>query len=294
MYHECYSRWEQNILLNLSLHCKTKWIFSVQGSTFHSHTRQDQTTLKIWATATRQMMTGRCLRPLAAVYNYAQRCGHLWLGRLLGARSSPARSITLPPLKPLLWITRSTTRSPGRKLYTAPQSPLTLQLSRSVRDWIHHTPKYTNTQIHCCDGSLINSCSWALLLLSLCDWCLASLALTNTDWSQTCDDFGPNLFKGSSLYVQLYLVSELNLESLQVVAENQRRGENAVRDKVVYLPASSTTGAGQSRKVSCIPAGLSSGQNQDTVSSFLTVNINVTQQYATIKCIPKWLKKVQS
>lgn len=50
---------------------------------------------------------------------------------------------------------------------------------------IYHTPKYTNTQMRSCDSSLqqalIRLCSWALLLLSPCDWCLASLALTNAD-----------------------------------------------------------------------------------------------------------------
>lgn len=50
---------------------------------------------------------------------------------------------------------------------------------------IYHTPKYANTQMRACDSSLqqalIKLCSWAPLLLSPCDWCLASLALTNAD-----------------------------------------------------------------------------------------------------------------
>lgn len=48
-----------------------------------------------------------------------------------------------------------------------------------------HAPKYTNSQMHRGDSplqqALIKLCSWALLPLSPRDWCLASLALTNTD-----------------------------------------------------------------------------------------------------------------
>lgn len=72
----------------------------------------------------------------------------------------------------------------------------------SDRDWdTSHTQ--VHKRMHGCEGplqqGLIKSCFWALLLLSPCDWCLASLAVTNTDWSQTLNDFGPNLFKDSSL-----------------------------------------------------------------------------------------------
>lgn len=45
-----------------------------QSSTFHWRIRKAQIMLKIWVTETRQMMTGRCLRPQAWVYNYAQDC----------------------------------------------------------------------------------------------------------------------------------------------------------------------------------------------------------------------------
>lgn len=140
-------------------------------------------------------------------------------GRLPGPWSSPssAGSMALWNLRPE-WPGAN----PWRKLYTALLNPLTLWLSKSVRQRfrIHHahTAQHTNTQMQGCDGSLqqalIKLCSWALLLLSPCDWCLASLALTNTDWSQTLNDFGPNLFKGSC-QIFGFRVLQLNRESLE-------------------------------------------------------------------------------
>lgn len=71
--------------------------------------------------------------------------------------------------------------------------------------------------------AVIKSCSWALLLLSPCDWCLASLAVTNTDWSQTLNDFGPNLFKDSSLLcAHKTCVQLLNIWAQSVSAELRR------------------------------------------------------------------------
>lgn len=128
-------------------------------------------------------------------------------GRLLGLGplwAQPTASLWLPCKKLLLWITRSKAGSPQRKLYTAQPTPVTLSLSQSVRQrLVYITHIQVHKHIHGCEGplqqALIKSCSWALLLLFPCDWCLASLAVTNTDWSQTLNDFGPNLFKDSSL-----------------------------------------------------------------------------------------------
>lgn len=123
-------------------------------------------------------------------------------------QAKPTASLCPPRKKLLLRITSSKAGSPQRKLYTAPPTSLTLSLSQSVRQRLGYITQHTNTQAHThtymvAEGplqqALIKSCSWALLLLSPCDWCLASLAVTNTDWSQTLNDFGPNLFKDSSL-----------------------------------------------------------------------------------------------
>lgn len=128
-----------------------------------------------------------------------RRAAGLW-SSLSSSRSIPC----LPCKKLLLWITRGKAGSPQRKLYTAQPTPVTLSLSQSVRQRLGNIiHMQVHKHIDGCEGplqqALIKSCSWALLLLSPCDWCLASLAVTNTDWSQTLNDFGPNLFKDSSL-----------------------------------------------------------------------------------------------
>ena len=146
------------------------------------------------------MMTGRCLKPLAGVYNYAEHCRRGWLGRLMAHQPSPSSAYGVA------LFTRKTSALNHQEPSWEPweqtlQSRIPLGCCKTVQ-LIYHTPKYANTQMRACDSSLqqalIKLCSWAPLL---CDWCLASLALTNTDWSQTCNDFGPNLFKDRSLYV---------------------------------------------------------------------------------------------
>lgn len=142
------------------------------------------------------MMTGRCLRPQAGVYNYAQHCRQRGQegcrASVLSELSSQHRSVC--PARNFC------SESPGAKLealrgnFTLPRRLHSHFRSPKVsdRDWdTSHTRKYTNTytytytRIHGCEGplqqALIKSCSWALLLLSPCDWCLASLAVTNTD-----------------------------------------------------------------------------------------------------------------
>lgn len=96
--------------------------------------------------------------------------------------------------------------------------------------------------------ALINSCSWALLLPSPCDWCLASLAVTNIDWSQTLNDFASNLFKDKSL------VSPHKTCGAAGTYQGHKKRDAS------YLPTSSMTGAGHRRYVSSIPAGLSSSK----------------------------------
>lgn len=123
------------------------------------------------------MMTGRCLRLPAGVYNYAQDCGQQGLGRLLGLgplRAQPPVSLCLPR--------NFASESPGAKLealggnFTLPHRVHSHFRSPKVsdRDWdtSHtHTPKYTSAHIHGGDSrlqqALIKLCSWALLLLSL-------------------------------------------------------------------------------------------------------------------------------
>ncbi len=196
--------WKQNVFF------PHLWaVLPHQSSTFHWRTRQAQITLEIWVTATRQMMTGRCLRPQAGGYNYAQHC------RQRGREGCRAAVLSeLSPQQCSICPARNfCSESPGAKLealrgnFTLPRRLHSHFHSPKVsdRDWdTSHTHANTHTHAYTvCEGplqqALIKSCSWALLLLSPCDWCLASLAVTNTDWSQTLNDFGPNLFKDSSL-----------------------------------------------------------------------------------------------
>lgn len=197
---------------------------------FHWRTGRAQITLQIWVTATRQMMTGRCLRPQAGVYNYAQDCRQQgrggWRSFLSPLWAQPTALLCLPRKKLLPQTTASNTRSPQRKLYTAPPTQLTLSLPKCQTEiGINH--KRENTRKHSwrvlSSVAVIKSRSWALLLLSPCDWCLASLAVTNTDWSQTLNDFGPNLFKDSSLLCAHKTCMQLqNLWAQSVTAEHRR------------------------------------------------------------------------
>lgn len=127
------------------------------------------------------------------------------------------------------------------------------------------THKHTHTQIpvQIGDATVLSSrlslsCVPGLCsCCPLCDWCLASLALTNTDWSHTLNDFGPNSFKDGSLVCSCQIsASQLYKSSGSGVKAKKQRCDTCAS----YLPTSSTTGAGQSRKVSSIPAGLSSAQ----------------------------------
>lgn len=114
-------------------------------------------------------------------------------------QTQPTVSLCLPHKEIVLWITKGKAGIPQRKLYTAPLTPLTLCLCQSARQRLGASHTNTPELWGSLEQALIKSCSWALLLLSPCDWCLASLAVTNIDWSQTHNDFGPNLFKDSSL-----------------------------------------------------------------------------------------------
>lgn len=139
------------------------------------------------------MMTRRCLRPQAGVYNYAQDCGRRGRGRPPGL--GPA------PQGPSALHRHGQSWNPSEKT-----TPLTLlpKWEMGIRPV---TRKY-QTHAHTCAVNKVLSSRLSLSrvpgLYSCCpprDWCLASLAVTNTDWSQTLDDFGPNLFKDASLLV---------------------------------------------------------------------------------------------
>lgn len=122
-----------------------------QSGTSNWRTRQAQIPLEIWVTASRQMMTGRCLRPRAGVYNYAQGC------RQRGREGCRASVISeLGPRHRSVCPTRNLcSESPeaelealGGKLYTAPPTPLTLSLDQSVTQrlgYVTHTRRYTDT-----------------------------------------------------------------------------------------------------------------------------------------------------
>ena len=215
-----------------------------QSGTSNWRTRRAQITLEIWVTATRQMMTGRCLRPRAGVYNYAQDCRRR--GRE-GCRASvvselgPRHHSVCPARNSCPESPEAELEALGGKLYTAPPTPLTLSRDQSVTQrlgYVTHTHTHMQTHRRGCEGplqqALIKSCSWALLLLSPCDWCLASLAVTNTDWSQTLNDFGPNLFKDGSLLCPQqtcacsWQISGLRVLQLNVGSDN---GETAARAK---------------------------------------------------------------
>lgn len=217
MCHVWYNMWVKYTVCDSLLHfpAATVWkqnvcfphlwaILPHQSGTFHWWTRQAQVTVEIWVTATRQMKTGRCLRPQAGVYNYAQDCRQrgwesCWASVL--SEHSPQHCCVCP-------ARNFSSESPGAKLealkgnFTLPRQ-LTLSLSQSVWQRLGYITHKIDKQLLGCEGplqqALIKSCSWALLLLFPCDWCLASLAVTNSDWSQTLNDFGPNLFKDSSL-----------------------------------------------------------------------------------------------
>lgn len=136
------------------------------------------------------MMTGRCLRLRAAVYNYAQHCRQRsWERRraLVPLRAQPTVSLCLPPKLPLC-IPRSKAANPGRKLYAAPLRSLTLWLSERVRQRSgRSTHTHPQIPVQTGDATVLSSrlslsCVPGLCsCCPLCDWCLASLALTNTD-----------------------------------------------------------------------------------------------------------------
>ena len=137
------------------------------------------------------------------VYNYSRDCRRGGRGKAAGAsvlsELGPPASPRPPREKLLLWTSRTEAGSPSEETLHGPaDSTHTFSLLKCQPEiGIHHT--HTHTHTRGCESplqqALIKSCSWALLLLSPRDWCLASLAVTNTDWSQTLDDFGPNLFK---------------------------------------------------------------------------------------------------
>ena len=149
-------------------------------------------------------------------------------GKAAGPRSSPssAHGIALSaPQETYALNHRQQSWKPSEVNFTLPRWLHSHFRSTKVshQDW---DTSHTHMQIHRhgCEGplqqALIKSCSWALLLLSPCDWCLASLAVTNTDWSQTLNDFGPNLFKdGSLLCPQQTCVQLANIWAQGVTAE---------------------------------------------------------------------------
>lgn len=124
-----------------------------QSSTFHWQTRQAQITLEIWVTATRQMMTGRCLRPQARVYNYAQDCRRR--GRE-GCRASVLSELS-PQHRSVCPARHFCSESPGAKLealrgnFTLPRrlhshfrSP---KVSDRDRDTSHNTQIHTHARV---------------------------------------------------------------------------------------------------------------------------------------------------
>lgn len=189
-------------------------------------------------------------------------------GKAAGPRSTPssAHSIALSTPQETVLNNREQSWKPLEETLHCPaDSTHTFALPKcQTQIGIHHTNTYTH--IHSCEGplqqALIKSCSWALLLLSPCDWCLASLAVTNTDWSQTLNDFGPNLFKDSSLLCPHQTCVQLaNIWAQSVTAEYGEfgnwsrswdtmwgwKGSESQKTCAAYLPTSSMTGAGQSR-----------------------------------------------
>lgn len=85
-------------------------------------------------------------------------------------------------------------------LHCPTDSTHTFALQKCQTDWdTSHTLKHKHTVVTVLSSRHSLSCVSGLYsCCPPCDWCLASLALTNTDWSHTLNDFGPNLFKDSS------------------------------------------------------------------------------------------------
>lgn len=181
--------WLSGILEIFSRVGQTFLFFSTSSnpsSTFFFFTgRQDKTQIMadIWVTETRQIWLG-------GVWGRRPEC--VIMDKTAGSRNGKGtRSLGQKHHSVCPWR-KLCAKSPGAKL-EALRGNFTLP-AVSTHTLSHYTQLCGSLK-----QAVIKSCSWALLLPSPCDWCLASLAVTNIDWSQTHDDFAPNFFKGNSL-----------------------------------------------------------------------------------------------